>query len=125
MPAEQEQQSSRRPSERKLVIRSPGAIALAYAVLAALWALVSDPAMEWLFGHNAAGLAYVPNLRRLAFIAVTASLLYFLLRRGNRRLEAAHNALELREVEGEAERSRIERIARIGHWTWQPSPGEA
>jgi len=122
MLAKDEQQSSWPPPERKLAIRSPGAIALAYAALAALWALLSDPAIEWFIGHNAAALAYVPNLRRLAFIAVTASLLYFLLRRGNRRLEAAHAALELREVEGEAERSRIERIARIGHWTWQPDP---
>ena len=122
MPAEDEKQSSRPPPERELAIRSPGAIVLAYAALAAVWAQISDAAIQWLFGRNAAVLAYLPTVRRLGFIAVTASLLYFLLRRGNRRLAAAHNALELREVEGEAERSRIERIARLGHWIWKPDP---
>jgi len=122
MPAEDEKQSSRPPPERELAIRSPGAIVLAYAALAAVWAQISDAAIQWLFGRNAAVLAYLPTVRRLGFIAVTASLLYFLLRRGNRRLAAAHNALELREVEGEAERSRIERIARLGHWIWKLDP---
>ncbi len=57
----------------------PLRIAAAYAVAAVLWTLVSAPLLA-----DAGGLASLPGIRDLAFVAVTTMLLYLALRLGRR-----------------------------------------
>ncbi len=55
-------------------------VVLLYAIFAALWILLSDQAVEWLFG-GAAQLTLVSTLKGWLFVGVTSLLLYGLLRR--------------------------------------------
>ena len=55
-------------------------LVLLYAVVAALWILVSGKVVEWLF-TDPATINLVETLKGLVFVAVTAGLLYGLLRR--------------------------------------------
>ena len=55
-------------------------VVLFYAVFAALWILLSDQAVEWLFG-GAAQLTLVSTLKGWLFVGVTSLLLHGLLRR--------------------------------------------
>ncbi|CAB1367506.1 PAS domain S-box protein [Denitratisoma oestradiolicum] len=56
------------------------AIVLVYAVFAALWILVSDQAMEWLFTDPAA-ITLASTLKGWLFVGVTSMLLYGLMQR--------------------------------------------
>ncbi len=55
-------------------------VVLAYAVFASLWIFLSDRLVEWIF-PDSVQIALVSTLKGWAFVLVTASLLYILLRR--------------------------------------------
>jgi|GEM_PF-6503561 len=63
-------------------------IVLLYALFAALWILLSDAAVAWLF-PGPANLQVASTLKGLAFVAVTAVLLFFLILRFAAQREAA------------------------------------
>lgn len=62
-------------------------VVLLYAIFAALWILLSDQAMEWLFGGTAQ-LTLVSTLKGWLFVGVTSLLLYGLLQRQFGRVSA-------------------------------------
>ncbi|HZV53296.1 MAG TPA: PAS domain S-box protein [Rhodocyclaceae bacterium] len=76
-------------------------IALIYAAFAALWILLSDEAVAWLF-DDSARIIHASILKGWLFVAVTSLLLYFLVGRMVRQLREAHE----RELSVESERLR-------------------
>lgn len=61
-------------------------IAILYLLVASIWILLSDAALEWL-APNLADVLYIGRLKGLLFVAFTAILLYFLVRKENRKRE--------------------------------------
>lgn len=68
------------PANHKLTSNRILSIVLGYAAIAALWILLSDKAVEWLFS-SPEGFALASTLKGWLFIAVTALLLYGMLHR--------------------------------------------
>lgn len=80
---------------------APFRVVLIYAVFAALWILLSDMAVEWLF-RDPADIVRASMIKGWLFVAVTSLLLYVLVHRTWERLQDAHR----RELAGEAEKRR-------------------
>lgn len=68
-------------------------LVVAYAALSALWILLSDRTVSWLFPEPA-GLALAQTAKGWLFVAVTAVLLYLVLRR----MQATREATQERET---------------------------
>ncbi|WP_239491264.1 PAS domain-containing sensor histidine kinase [Luteitalea sp. TBR-22] len=85
----------------------------AYAIFASLWILLSDRALGALFPDHASYAVY-GTLKGVVFVAVTAALLWGLLR-----VELGRRArAELALAETTAQLQRAQRIAHVGHWVW-------
>ncbi len=69
-----------RPSERSQLWSMPGRLVTAYAVVAGLWILGSDFVLMGWAGSPELN-RWAPSIKGLVFVGVTATLLYFLLRR--------------------------------------------
>ncbi|UCD51428.1 MAG: PAS domain S-box protein [Phycisphaerales bacterium] len=71
----------------RIVSSHAGRIVLAYIVVAALWILFSDAAVRWWAG-NAELLSRIQSYKGLFFVAITAALLFVLIRRAEGALRA-------------------------------------
>ena len=70
-------------------------VVLVYACFAALWILLSDRAVDWLFREPAL-ILLVSTLKGWVFVAITSALLFFMLRRAPTQAELAASAQEPR-----------------------------
>ncbi len=93
--------------------RSTARIVLPYAGFAALWILLSDWALGW-FVPGPPTYSAVATIKGLAFVAVTAVLLWMLLRLELSRRAAAEHALRVTKSQLE----RAQQIAQLGVWTF-------
>ena len=101
----------------------PGLIATVYVALAGLWSVVSNAIGE-LFPMGDRHLeAIVDIANEFAFIAVSGALLYFVLAWSRRNLLTARESLGRIAEASDADRRRVERVAKIGHWIWRADPG--
>jgi len=101
----------------------PGLIATLYVALAGLWSVVSNAIGE-LFPMGDRHLEAIADIaNEFAFIAVSGALLYFVLAWSRRNLLAARQSLGRITEASDADRQRVERVAKIGHWTWRADPG--
>jgi PAS domain S-box-containing protein len=101
----------------------PARSAILYSILAAVWFAAGSLADSLILRRNPETELMVEIGKGLIFVAGTALLLYLLLVRIGRRLLAVQNSLDESRQTTEAQRRRIERIARIGHWSWRADPG--
>lgn len=76
------------PGHSRALGRSALGVVLLYACFSALWILLSDRAVEWLFEDRGAG-AIIGTFKGWIFVAVTSGLLYLLLHRRQGRAEDA------------------------------------
>ncbi len=95
------------------VQRSIARIVLPYAGFAALWILLSDRALDQLVPGAAAYSAF-STIKGLCFVAVTAGLLWMLLRLELTRRATAERALQLTTEQLE----RAQQVAHLGIWSW-------
>ncbi len=114
----------RRPEQGLRAPIRPLRIASAYALLAALWVFVSSLTDGAVLDRSPQDELLAEVIKGFVFVLATGTLLYFLLERLRRRLDATQSSLDQSLQRSEAERRRIERIARIGHWVWRPIAGE-
>jgi PAS domain S-box-containing protein len=99
-------------------------IAAIYAALAALWVALSSFTDSLVLARSPQSEFVVEIIKGLGFVLATGGLLFLILLRLRRRLQSAQNSLDDSRQQSEAERRRIERIARIGHWVWRPAAGD-
>jgi PAS domain S-box-containing protein len=85
-------------------------VVLIYAFVAALWILLSDEAVESLF-QDPALIIKASMIKGWLFVAVTSLLLYGLVRRLTRRIEAAHEAELAMRSKGQNASKLLEAIA--------------
>lgn len=90
----------------------------AYAIFASLWILLSDRALELFFPDRASYTAF-STIKGFAFVAVTATLLWLLLRVELGRRARAEEAL----AQTTAHLQRAQQIAHVGHWAWTAPEG--
>jgi two-component system, cell cycle sensor histidine kinase and response regulator CckA len=64
----------------KNIHSSPSRITLTYALIGALWIVVTDKAVEWLFSSDTA-LLYAQTIKGLLYVGTTSALVYWLARR--------------------------------------------
>ncbi len=98
--------------------------AIMYAALAAIWIVLSSLVNSLVLSRTPELEMIVEVLKGLGFVLVTGGFLFVILSRLRRRLEATQASLEEGRQRSEAESRRIERMAKIGHWIWRPSPGD-
>lgn len=101
-----------RPDARPIE-RSIARIVVPYAVFAALWIFLSDRALDRLIPDHETYAAYA-LLKGLAFVVVTAMLLWGLLRMEFARRRHAEEAL----AGATRQLQRAQQIAQVGHWVW-------
>ncbi len=101
----------------------PLRIAAIYAVVATLWIALISLANDVILAASPNAASIVEIVKEWGFVLATAGLLFLILTRLRRRLETAQASLDQSRQQNEAESRRIERIARIGHWIWRPTPG--
>jgi PAS domain S-box-containing protein len=106
----------------RAIALQPARTAILYAVLAGIWIAASSVISGLAVEHRLEAEVFVEIGKGLGFVAATGGLLYLLLERVQRRLQAAQVSLDESRQTTEAQRRRIERIARIGHWVWHADP---
>ena len=111
-----------RPAPRTVAVR-PARWAIFYSIVAGVWVAASSLTDSIIPENNARAELIVEIGKGLAFVGGTALLLYLLLERVRARLQTVQDSLDESRQTTEAERRRIERIARIGHWSWRADPG--
>ena len=92
-------------------------IAILYFVIAMLWILASDTALRWFMGQSPPQIAQ--TIKGWGFVAVTAVMLYALVRRLVGKEIAAQEALQAAQAQrlAELEKARIELERRVGERT--------
>src|SRR6266446_2709805 len=105
------------------VVVRPLRTAVLYAVLAGAWIAGNSVIFALALEHRLEADAFVEIGKGFGFVAATGVLLYLILERIRRRLQAVQDSLDESRETTEAQRRRIERIAKIGHWVWQADPG--
>src|ERR1039457_3611128 len=98
----------------RAIALQPARTAILYAVLAGIWIAASSVISGLAVEHRLEAEVFVEIGKGLGFVAATGGLLYLLLERVQRRLQAAQVLLDESRQTTEAQRRRIERIARIG-----------
>src|SRR5258706_8867911 len=101
----------------------PFRIAAIYAVVATLWISLISLANDLILAGRPDAASIVEIVKEWGFVLVTGGLLFLILTRLQQRLETAQPSLDQSRRQNEAESRRIERIARIGPWSWRPAPG--
>ncbi len=98
--------------------------ALIYSALAGIWVVLSSFTDSLILERSPESELIIEVAKGVGFVLVTGGLLFFILARMRRRLDAAQASLEESRHRSEAETRRVERMAKIGHWVWRPSPGD-
>ena len=101
----------------------PVRTATLYSVLAAVWIAVGSAAGALILPRHPQAEMLVEIGMGFGFVAATALSLYLLLERVRLRLKAVKGSLDESRKTIEAQQRRIERIAKIGHWSWCADPG--
>src|SRR5262249_47918516 len=112
----------RREERLRTPIR-PLRLALLYAGLAALWVVVGSYADSLALERSPESEFIIEIVKGLAFLLATGGVFYVLLERLRLRLAATEASLDESRERSQAERRRIERMAKIGHWVWRQDPG--
>ncbi len=109
--------------QRPAIAVRPVLTAILYSALAVVWIAASSAIASLILQHHPQAQMFVEIAKGFGFVAATAVLLYLLLERGRLRLQALQDSLDESRQTAEAQRRRIERIAKIGHWVWHPNSG--
>jgi len=106
-------------ADRLSVVR----IVAIYAIFSALWIYLSDTALE-LFARDVASITRFSEIKGIAFIALTALLLYRLIIRHVQKFREAETALiEAKEVSDTANRAKSQFLANMSHELRTPMAG--
>jgi two-component system cell cycle sensor histidine kinase/response regulator CckA len=105
------------PDSRALEVtairRSVARIVLPYAAFAAAWIVLSDRALEH-FLPNQPAYVWYSSVKGVAFVAVTATLLWVLLR-----MELGHRFRVEQALQATTARlNRAQQVANVGYWSW-------
>lgn len=98
------------PGATRNRLRTPGGVVLLYVLYASLWIALSDSVLGFVF-RDPAQVARISTVKGLLFIAVTATLLYLLLRRWHRSLTLALDS-------SHDYRARLERVLQGSNDGW-------